>query len=292
MKDLKNNPTYLVSPNSKVKLENYNTNANLNFNKDEIEKALQDNVEKLSELQEVLYASGKHSLLIVFQAMDAAGKDSTIEHVFSGVNPQGVSVASFKQPSALELSHDFLWRCNLEVPSRGIIKVFNRSHYEEVLVTRVHPQYILGQNIPGIDDVSDIDETFWNNRFKSIANFEEHLTNNGTHILKFFLNVSLDEQKNRFLDRINEPENNWKFSHGDIKERQLWPKYMEAYEQAISHTSTNEAPWYIIPADDKPSMRLLISEIIKEVLNDLNLEFPAISALEIADMEQAKKDLA
>jgi len=291
MKDLKNNTQFLVKQGKRIKISDFSSKADLGFDLDELKNELEKNIDKNSKLQEKLYASGKHSLLIVFQAMDAAGKDSTIEHVTSGINPQGVRVNSFKQPSKEELSHDYLWRCYKKLPKRGMIGIFNRSHYEEVLVTRVHPEYILGQNIPGLDTIEQVNDSFWDSRFESIRNFEKHIYQNGTTVIKFFLNVSREEQKNRFLSRINETDKNWKFSYGDVKERKLWDKYMNAYGDMISNTSTKEAPWYIIPADDKPSMRLLVSEIIKETLNDLDLEFPELGDDSMSDLERGKSEL-
>lgn len=242
----------------------------------------------MAELQDILFAMGKFSLLIVFQAMDAAGKDGTIKHVMSGINPQGCIVTSFKQPSTEELAHDYLWRVNRHLPKRGMISIFNRSHYEEVLVTRVHPEYILGQNIPGIDSIDKIDKSFWKKRYESINNFEKHLSDNGTVILKFFLHVSKDEQKERFLKRIDEPEKNWKFSVTDVKERKHWDKYMEAYEDAITHTSKEHAPWYVIPADKKWFMRAAVGDIIVGTLESLNLSYPEISSKEKAELTEAK----
>ena len=292
MKNLKKDPRFLVEPNKSVQLMEYPNSLDLDLSSEELKEELENNVKKKSKLQEKLYASGKHSVLIVFQAMDAAGKDSTIEHITSGINPQGVRVTSFKQPSKEELAHDYLWRCYKALPKKGMIGIFNRSHYEEVLVTRVHPEYIIGQNLPNVNEVKDIDDSFWESRFESIRNFETHLAKNGTTIIKFFLNVSLEEQKRRFLSRINEPEKNWKFSYGDVKERKLWDSYMKAYESLLSNTSTNEAPWYIIPADDKPTMRLLVSEVIKETLNGLDLEFPELNEDDRSDLLKGKSELS
>ena len=210
---------------------------------------LQKEKEKLRELQEKMYADGSKSLLILLQAMDAVGKDSLIEHVFGGVNPQGCEVHSFKTPSSKEYSHDFLWRHYMALPEKGKIGIFNRSHYESVLVCKVHPEYNLSEKV--WDSADDFDDQFWENRYESINNFEKHLAENGTTIIKIFLNVSKDEQKKRFLDRINEPEKNWKFAASDLSERKLWDQYMTAYEDAISKTSNENAPWFVIPADDK-----------------------------------------
>ncbi len=292
MKNAKDDKRFLVTENSQVDLNQYKTYIDLQMSEKDLENEMQDNIQKIGNMQEMLYAQGKQSVLIVFQAMDAAGKDSTIAHVTTGINPAGVIVSSFKQPSKEELAHDFLWRCYKNMPPRGYIGIFNRSHYEEVLVCKVHPQYILGQNIPGIQSLEDIDKNFWENRYQSIRNMENHLAQNGTKIIKFFLNVSKEEQKQRFLSRIAEPEKNWKFSYGDVQERQHWDNYMQAYTQLLSKTSTVNAPWYIIPADDKPSMRYIVSEIIKENLKELNLEYPIVSDKQLQEMEQGKKDLS
>ncbi len=237
----------------------------------------------------MLYAYNRYSVLLIFQAMDAAGKDSTIEHVMSGVNPQGCQVFSFKKPSANELEHDFLWRTYRALPERGRIGIFNRSYYEEVLVTRVHPEYIVGQRLPGIDRVNDVNEDLWQSRYRSINEMERHLTANGTVILKFFLNVSKDEQKNRFLRRINRPEKNWKFTMNDVEERKYWDDYQHAFEQAINHTSTEHAPWHIIPADRKWFMRAAVSEIIVDKLQSLDMRYPKVTGKQKANLQKAKE---
>jgi len=267
------------------------TAVDLNLNEEELKKKLKKNRKKLAELQEKIYAEGKRSVLIVFQAMDAAGKDSTIREVFSGINPQGTGFYSFKSPSKEELSHDFLWRCNAKLPPKGHINVFNRSHYEEVLVVRVHPEYLLGQNLPEISSPADATEEFWNGRFETINDWEERLAKNGTTVIKFFLNVGLEEQKNRFLRRLNLPEKNWKFNFGDLKERALWSDYMSAYKKLLPATSKDHAPWYIIPADDKPAMRYIISEIVKDSLKDLNPQYPSVSKEFLAEKEESFKIL-
>lgn len=245
--------------------------------------------EKLRELQEKLYADGSKSLLVVLQAMDAAGKDSLIEHVFGGVNPQGCNVTSFKTPSSREYSHDFLWRHYLALPQKGMIGIFNRSHYESVLVCKVHPEYNLSEKT--WDSVKDFDKKFWENRYESIRNFEKHLAQNGTTIIKIFLNVSKDEQKKRLLDRINEQEKNWKFSAADLPERALFDQYMECYETAINETSKDEAPWYVIPADNKWFARLSALQIIIDTLEKMDLKFPELSKEDKADLDKAKKQL-
>lgn len=223
--------------------------------------------------------------------MDAAGKDSTVRHVFTGVNPAGFEVTSFKAPSKEEVDHDFLWRCNKAAPGRGMIGIFNRSHYEEVLVCKVHSGYVVGQNIPGIESVDDLSPEFWEGRYESIRNWETHLAKNGTVILKFFLNLEKDEQKARFLSRINEEKKNWKFNFGDMKERALWPQYMNAYQDAIQSTASSQAPWYVIPADNKPIMRAMVADIVADTLKNMNLQFPDVGQKEKAEMAEAKKIL-
>ena len=250
---------------------------------------LQDDILKLSEIQEKLYASNRYSVLIVIQAMDAAGKDSVIKHVMSGLNPQGVTVTSFKTPTHLELEHDYLWRHYNALPARGMVGIFNRSHYENVLVTRVHPEYILNENLPAIHTVTDIDKSFWEKRFKQINHFENTLADNGTVVLKFFLHVSKKEQKKRFLERINDPAKNWKFSIGDLKERDLWKDYRKAYEDMLEHTSTAPAPWFVIPADDKWFTRLVLANIIVSELGKLDLKYPVVPDIQLKQLQEAKK---
>ena len=240
--------------------------------KKKLERALEDEVERLDELQRMLYAHDHHAVLLVFQAMDAAGKDGTIRAVMSGVNPAGCQVFSFKQPSAEELEHDFLWRCVRRLPERGRIGIFNRSYYEEVLVVRVHPEYLDGQRLPERTPLPEL----WQQRFRSIRAFEEHLAQSGTRILKFWLNVSREEQRQRFLARIDEPEKNWKFSEGDVKERQHWDRYMEAYQEALRETSRPWAPWYAVPADDKRYMRLVVARLVADALEGLGLHYPKV----------------
>jgi len=282
----------LVQDGANFSLANYSTNYSGSITSDkEAEKLLVNANKEMAKLQNKLYATDNHSVLLVFQAMDAAGKDSTIRSVFSGVNPTGFQVSSFKAPSKNELDHDFLWRCNLALPERGRIGIFNRSHYEEVLVCKVHPEYVLGQNIPSIKTLNDIDEHFWQMRYKSIRNWEKHLAASGTLILKFFLNVSKDEQKARFLSRIEETKKNWKFSFGDLKERARWYDYMNAYQDAITNTADEDAPWYIIPADNKPIMRAMVASIVAEALSKLNIKYPSVGQKELEEMKQAKEIL-
>jgi len=259
----------------------------LSMDKGEAKDLLEEGVERLAELQQRLYADNRWSVLIVLQAMDAAGKDSLIKHVMSGINPQGVQVFSFKEPSKEELDHNFLWRIARALPERGRIGIFNRSHYEEVLVVRVHPEYLKGQRLPEVLNGKDI----WHQRFDDIRAFEKHLARNGTLILKFFLNVSRDEQRKRFLDRIDEPGKRWKFSMGDVAERKLWPQYMDAYEDMIRETSTPEAPWYVIPADKKWFTRLAVAGAMADALESLKLAYPTVEGAALAELEKAKAAL-
>ncbi len=253
---------------------------------------LKDDIQKLSDIQEKLYASNRYSVLIVFQAMDAAGKDGAIKHVMSGLNPQGVSVTPFKTPTHQELEHDYLWRHYIALPERGMFGIFNRSHYENVLVTRVHPEYILNENLPEIKEVKDVDDSFWNRRFKQINHFEKTLVDNGTVILKFFLHLSKKEQKKRFLDRIDDAGKNWKFSMADLKERSLWKEYRKAYEEMLENTSVDLAPWFIVPADDKWYTRIVIANIIVSELSKLDLSYPKLSDQQKKDLDAAKKILS
>jgi PPK2 family polyphosphate:nucleotide phosphotransferase len=280
---------FRVPEGKKLNLNDYKTDDTLGLEgKEEAGEELRENIQRLAELQSMLYAQDSKALLIIFQAMDAAGKDGAIEHVMSGVNPQGVHVTSFKQPSSEELDHDCLWRCAKALPERGRIGIFNRSHYEEVLVVRVHDFILQAQHLP--DEIKN-DKNIWKQRFKQIRNFEDYLADNGTHILKFFLHVSKDEQKQRFLSRIEEPDKNWKFSMSDCKERGFWDDYMKAYTEAIEATSTDNAPWYIIPADKKWFTRLAVSEIIVEKMESMNLHYPVVTEEHKLELEEAKKML-
>ncbi len=271
-----------VEEGTKLNLKNHKTDFTGDYkDKTEAVEDLQKNVERLAELQDILYAQNAHALLIIFQAMDAAGKDGAIKNVMSGLNPQGCQVFSFKQPSTEELDHDYLWRCAKNTPERGRLGIFNRSYYEEVLVVRVHPEILQNQFLP--KDVKN-DKNIWQKRFEQIRNFETYLAENGIHVIKFFLNVSKEEQKRRFLVRIEEPEKNWKFSAADAKERAFWDDYMKAYEEAISETSTEKSPWYVVPADKKWFTRVAVSEIIVKKLESMDLHYPQVS-------EQHKKDL-
>ena len=256
--------------------------------KKEYKELLERQVEQLSALQNVHYASDKYAVLLIFQAMDAAGKDGTIRHVMSGVNPQGCQVYSFKQPSAEELQHDFLWRTTERLPDRGKIGIFNRSYYEEVLIVRVHPQLLTAEGIPTGKSKGD---KLWKGRYKSIRHFERHLHENGTRVVKFYLHLSKEEQRKRFLERIDDKEKNWKFSEADIAEREYWKDYMKAYEECISATSTGEAPWYIIPADDKENARLIVSQVVVDTLESLELEYPKASASRREELKSIRKRL-
>lgn len=273
----------------KFSIKDTKTEYKSKLTKEDGKQILVDEKIKLRELQERLYADSGKSLLVVLQAMDAAGKDSLIEHVFGGVNPQGCEVHSFKSPSSKEYSHDFLWRHYIALPEKGKIGIFNRSHYESVLVCKVHPQYNLNEKV--WDSVSDFDDKFWEERYESIRNFEKHLANNGTTIIKIFLHISKDEQKKRFLDRINEQEKNWKFSMGDLPERALWDEYMNAYEKAINETSKDHAPWFVIPGDDKWFARVAAIQIIIDALEGMDLKFPKLSAEDQKALESARKQL-
>jgi PPK2 family polyphosphate:nucleotide phosphotransferase len=253
---------------------------------------LLDNSRKhLAEVQDELYAHNRYSVLIIFQAMDAAGKDGAVKHIMSGFNPLGVKVYSFKAPNSAELDHDYFWRHQLALPARGEIAIHNRSHYENVLVTKVHPEWILNEHIPGIDTVKKIDDKFWQKRYKQIRRFEKNLADNGTIILKFFLNVSKKEQKKRFLERIEDPSKNWKFSLSDLKERAFWDDYQKAYEDAMSETSAEHAPWFVIPADDKWFARLAIAAVITREFAKLKINYPVVTQNQKEQLQKAKLQL-
>ena len=256
---------------------------------DEYQDLLRKHVKALSAQQELLYASDRHAVLLIFQAMDAAGKDGAIQHVMSGVNPQGCQVFSFKHPSATELKHDFLWRTTRDLPERGRIGIFNRSYYEEVLIARVHPEILRGEGLP--DTLGD-ERKVWHGRYRSIVNLESHLDRNGTQIIKFFLHLSKEEQRKRFIDRIDQPEKNWKFSLADIEERKFWKQYMRAYEKCLSATSTRCAPWYVVPADDKLNARLIVSKILLDTVESLELSYPKTTAARRRELLALRKRLA
>lgn len=281
-----------VEEGDKVKLKAYHTSyQGKELNKKDSEQLLQTSIKQLALIQDELYAHNKHSVLIIFQAMDAAGKDGAIKHVMSGFNPQGVKVTSFKAPSTTELDHYYLWRHEQSLPARGEIAIHNRSHYENVLITRVHPEYILNEKLPGISAVADIDEAFWKRRLKQIRRFENNLAENGMLIMKFFLHVSKEEQKKRFIERIEDKSKNWKFSVSDLKERGYWDDYQRAYEESISETSINKAPWYIIPADDKWYARLAIASVIQHQFGKLELGYPTVTDAQRVELEKAKLQL-
>jgi PPK2 family polyphosphate:nucleotide phosphotransferase len=286
MKRLSTGP-YRVKPDRKLHLKRCPTQVPPVYRSEEdAQQQLARQVRRTSELQDVLYADDRYALLLIFQAMDAAGKDGAIKHVMSGVNPQGCQVSSFKQPSTEELDHDFLWRTTVRLPERGRIGIFNRSYYEEVLVVRVHPEYLAAQRLPTANADS---KEFWDERLRSIRQHEAHLHRNGTRIVKFFLHVSLEEQRRRFLARIDQPEKNWKFSRADVEERAHWDDYMRAYEQAMAATSTQESPWYVIPADDKKNARLLISQIINDTLGAMDLRYPHLDRARLAELKAARR---
>lgn len=261
------------------------------FKKEIAVQMLDELRDEMNKLQEKMYALNRNALLIIFQAMDAAGKDSMIKHTMSGLNPQGCQVFSFKQPSLEELNHDFIWRHSRALPERGKVGIHNRSHYENVLICKVHPEYILNERIAGIESLKDIKAAFWESRYESIRNFEKHVHKNGTLILKFFLNVSKEEQKKRFLERIDQPLKNWKFSSADIAERAKWEEYMLAYEDAINATTEAYAPWYVIPADNKWFSRIVVSRIIVDTFKEMNMKLPKLSDAEKANLEACKKRL-
>jgi PPK2 family polyphosphate:nucleotide phosphotransferase len=281
---------YLVDDGEDFKLDNYSTDPSIDLGPEDkpmMQQTLQLGVDALAELQDVLYAQDKWSLLLIFQAMDAAGKDGAIKHVMSGVNPQGCQVTSFKGPSAEELDHDFLWRCLKQLPERGRIGIFNRSYYEEVLVVRVHEQILRAQKLPEKLITDDI----WKERFKDIRNFEKYLYRNGTKVVKFFLNVSKNEQKKRFIERIDNQDKNWKFSTADAKERTFWKDYMKAYEEMIQKTASRESPWYVVPADNKSYARIVIASAVINALADLDLQYPEVSKEKIAELKALKQTL-
>jgi len=284
-----NSNDFRVPVGTKVNLKKWPTHVEPVYkSKKEYTKLLRKQVEELSSLQRLHYASNRYAVLLIFQAMDAAGKDGAIRHVMSGVNPQGCQVFSFQHPSATELEHDFLWRTTRSLPERGRIGIFNRSYYEEVLIVRVHPEILSSQRLP--DELPDA-KTIWQDRYRSIVDLEEHLHRNGTRIIKFFLHLSKDEQRKRFLERIDEPDKNWKFSLADVEERTFWKQYMQAYEECLRATSTAGAPWYIVPADDKENARLIISEIIIDVFNGLNMAYPEPSAKRRQELQEIRKGL-
>ncbi|NJR18650.1 MAG: polyphosphate kinase 2 family protein [Calothrix sp. CSU_2_0] len=283
-----NHNYFLVKPDTKIFLRDYDPEYTGKYqNKADALGVLQADIEQMGKYQDILYAQNTYALLIIFQAMDAAGKDSTIKQVMSGVNPQGCQVFSFKSPSSEELDHDYLWRTTKSLPERGRIGIFNRSYYEEVLIARVHPEILNSQQLPKIPSGNQI----WKQRFEEINNFEKYLTNNGIVILKFFLNISKSEQKKRFLRRIELPEKNWKFSISDVQERAFWNDYMKAYEDMFNHTSTKSAPWYIIPSNNKWFARLAVSDIICTTLKHLNLQYPKVSDEHRQHLLQAKAAL-
>jgi PPK2 family polyphosphate:nucleotide phosphotransferase len=283
---------YRVTPEKNIKLKDFDTDyKGKALNKSDAELLLDSSRKQLAEVQDMLYAHNRYSVLIIFQAMDAAGKDGAVKHIMSGFNPLGVKVYSFKAPTSHELDHDYFWRHELALPARGEIAIHNRSHYENVLVTKVHPEWILNERIPGVESTKDINDKFWEKRYKQIRRFEKNLADNGTIILKFFLNVSKKEQKKRFLERIDDTSKNWKFSLSDLKERAFWDDYQKAYEEALSATSTDYAPWYVIPADDKWFTRLAIATIIEEKFATLKINYPVVNQSQKEELQKAKVEL-
>ncbi|MEO6096014.1 MAG: ADP-polyphosphate phosphotransferase [Fibrobacteria bacterium] len=280
---------FRVLPGKKIRLDKWPTSVKPYYgSKEDYNRRIQEGVEEMDERQKLLYASNRFALLLIFQAMDAAGKDSAIRNVMSGVNPQGCEVTSFKQPSTVELRHDFLWRTHHRLPERGMIGIHNRSHYEEVIVLRVHPELLAGEGVP---EKQRVEKSLWKDRFQSIVESETHLHRNGTRIVKFFLHLSKEEQRKRLLARIEEPEKNWKFSFADIEERKLWKKYMAAYEECLEQTSTKQAPWYAVPADDKKNARLIISGIITETMKEMKMEYPVLGKEREKELREIRKAL-
>lgn len=278
--------------NKSVKLKEFPTFYDFNEPKKKLEKELEEVREKLGKLQDTLYAHGKYAVLVCLQGMDTSGKDSLIREVFKDFNSRGVVVHSFKVPTLLELKHDYLWRHYIALPARGKFGVFNRTHYENVLVTRVHPEYIMGENLPDVNSIDDINKDFWDKRFEQINDFERHIAENGTIIFKFFLHLSKQEQKNRLLRRLNLVEKNWKFSAGDLKERKLWDKYQECYEDAINRTSKEHAPWYVIPADSKPAARYIVAKTMYDSLKKYkDIKEPELEDKVKANIDEYKKQL-
>jgi len=278
-----------VKPGSKVRLKDWPTICKpLCGSKEKYKEVLEQHVKELSSAQQLLYGSNTYALLLIFQGMDAAGKDGAIRHVMSGVNPQGCQVFSFKHPSAAELEHDFLWRTTRDLPARGRIGIFNRSYYEEVLIIRVHPELLHSEGIP---DAPHDDKSVWRSRYRSIADMEKHLHANGTRIVKFFLHLSKEEQRKRFLERIEEPDKNWKFSVADIAERKFWKDYMKAFEECLGATSTKDSPWYVVPADDKENARLIVSQVVLDTLEDLKMAYPEVSEERRQELLAIRKEL-
>lgn len=277
---------YRVSSDKGIKLKDLSTSEQGEFkDKDAAKEKLEKDIARMAELQDIFYAADSYSLLIIFQAMDAAGKDGAIKHVMSGLNPQGCQVAAFKSPSSNELDHDYLWRCNMRLPERGRIGIFNRSYYEEVLVVKVHPEFLHAQKLPEALTTDKI----WKRRHEEINNYEKYLAHNGTKILKFFLHVSKDEQKRRFMERIENPAKNWKLSPSDVKERGYWNEYQAAYEDMLNSTSTEHAPWYVIPADKKWYSRVVISQIIVEAMESLDLKYPVLNEKQQEALQESRK---
>lgn len=280
---------FRVRPKESVNLKKYPTEVDPFYrSKEEYQEILDEQIERLSALQGLLYANDSWAVLLIFQAMDAAGKDGVIKHVLSGINPQGCEVYSFKHPSVEELDHDFLWRSVRRLPERGRIGIFNRSYYEEVLIVRVHPEILAAERLP--DHLAN-GKNIWRARFESIAGLEEHLHRNGTRVVKFFLHVSKEEQRKRFLERIDNPEKNWKFNQGDLEERKRWKEYMQAYEECLGATSSKNAPWYVVPADDKKNARLIVAQVLVNLLEELKMSYPETSEERRRELQEIRKEL-
>lgn len=283
---------YRITDGKNFKIAKYHTGAPISRPKDDLLLAREEAYKKtIADLQYKLYAENRQSMLIILQGMDSSGKDSLVRHIMNGVNPQGLQVYSFKHPTSLELEHSYLWRHYLKLPEHGEIVIFNRSHYENVLISKVHPDIVLAEHVPGIDTVKKVDKKFWTQRYKQINHFEDVIVQNGTKIIKFFLHLSKDEQRKRFLERLDNKEKHWKFSSDDVKERQYWDDYQQAYQDAIRHCSRPEAPWYVIPADDKWYTHILCGEIIAHELQKMDLHFPSVDNTELEMMRQARQQL-
>lgn len=281
--------SFKITDGRRFKLTDHPTELREHIGKEKLKEMLAEDRERIIALQERLYAEDRRALLLIFQAMDAAGKDSVIDHVLSGVNPQGCVVTAFKQPTSEELEHDFLWRHTKAAPARGMIGVHNRSHYEEVLVVKVHPEYLLGQRLPDVAAPKDADTAFWERRYAAIRAWEEHLATTGTVIMKFFLHMSKKEQRKRFLERIDDPKKNWKFSVGDVKEREHFDAYMNAYEEAIRATAAPDAPWFVVPADEQWETRAIVGDLVREHLESMDPQLPVLSAKAEGELKEARK---
>jgi PPK2 family polyphosphate:nucleotide phosphotransferase len=286
-----NTTAYKITSGEHFKLKDFKTVPTTDADKSELKERIQSDIEEIKKVQELFFADRRYAVLMIFQAMDAAGKDGAIKHVMSGINPQGCNVHAFKAPNSTELAHDFLWRHHQVMPERGKIGIHNRSHYEYVLTCRVNPHFVLNENLPNVRQVADLNKKFWDTRLEQILHFEQRLVESGTLVLKFFLNVSKEEQKKRLLERIDVPAKHWKFDPSDLQSRAKWDEYMYAYQEAIRATSTKQTPWYVIPADDKWYARALIARILKETLQSLDIHYPATSKADMEKLIEARKKL-